>query len=186
MLNVESNENEPAEPMQTEEDDNEPPSKKRRKKRHESVSKSYGSKKNDDEQRKMQQQRSQKQPANKLGRPKLNKSVRTEHDSPLIEQHQQQPKPKKRRRQKYISIETNPIAKNPKAESAAASTATERTMNRVENVRKRENRHEFLVTWANDDTAEWISRDLMATKYAQHLIAYFERITKFKQLTTTN
>lgn len=156
-LNVESNENHGS------------LTKKRHPNQRENVSTSIGSKEN------VQQQ----QPSKKRGRPKLNKNDRTEHDSimetvqQLVEQHQQ---PKKRRQKNDLS------AANDNAEGDASA---ERIINRVVNMRKRKNHHEYLVTWTTDNNAaEWIGRDIMITKYAQHLIAYFERITQFKQLTT--
>lgn len=172
MLDVDSNE-----PQQDDEHDDVDSSMKRQTTRRLSVPTSDGSKEND-EQHSMPQK-----PANKRGRPKVNKNVRTEPDSPLAEQHQQQSK--KRRRQKSNTNDpTDPTANSPTA--TATTAATERTIKRIESMRKRDNRHEFLATWTNDDTAEWISRDLMTTKYPQHLIAYFESIIHFNQLTTTN
>lgn len=47
-------------------------------------------------------------------------------------------------------------------------------------LRKRANRHEYLVKWKDSDDEEWIDRDVMITKHSASAIAYFETITKFK------
>lgn len=72
------------------------------------------------------------------------------------------------------------------AAAPAVVTIAERTIDRVQKMRKRENRHEYLVLWTTDNDAEWIDRDIMITKYAQHLIAYFEQITQFNQQSKTS
>lgn len=56
----------------------------------------------------------------------------------------------------------------------------ERIVDRVLKLRKRSNRHEYLVKWENSADDEWIDRDVMITKYSQSVIAYFESIINFK------
>ncbi|XP_031616855.1 heterochromatin protein 1-like [Contarinia nasturtii] len=58
-------------------------------------------------------------------------------------------------------------------------------VDRVENLRKRNNKHEYLVKWKSSDQddeqqEEWISRDTMIANHAKSVIAFFERITSFK------
>lgn len=130
------------------------------------------------------------QPSKKLGRSKLNKNVRTEHDSTMEMVQPPQQQPKKRHRRTAVPAKTdqkeNDLGAADSGVADADATASDRTINRVESMRKRDNRHEFLVTWTTGDSAaEWIARDIMATKYPQHLIAYFERITQFTLTTST-
>lgn len=141
----------------------------------------------------------QQRPPNRRGRKKMIAKVRTEQDSmveteqqqPLNEQQQeQQPQQSEKRRQRKSNADV--ADKEKSGLDAAATTAAvanvataddQRTIEHVEKMRKRNNRHEYLVTWTTGDNAEWIGRDIMITKYAPHLIAYFERITQFDQLT---
>lgn len=90
-------------------------------------------------------------------------------DTPLIDPKQQQPI----KRRRHQTSDTTDI-------DATASTSTEVTIDRIQNMRKRNNRHEYLVTWTTGND-EWIGRDLMTTKYPQQLIAYFQSILHFKQ-----
>lgn len=56
----------------------------------------------------------------------------------------------------------------------------ERQVDQVKMLRKRANRHEYLVKWKDSDDEEWIDRDVMITKHSASAIAYFETIIKFK------
>lgn len=49
----------------------------------------------------------------------------------------------------------------------------------VKNLRKRNNKHEYLVKWQNNEE-EWIDRNTMITKHPQNVIAFFEQILSFK------
>lgn len=189
-FDAESNENEPAVsvPVQKERRTNEnghdePSPKRRRPNRRESVPKPKSNEPKENEEQ-------QQQPTKKRGRPKLNKNVRTEHDSlmetepqqPMIEQEKPKKQPKKGRQQNSIPAKTDEEKSGLDVAVAAAVASVDaiadRTISRVENMRKRNNCHEYLIRWTTGDNAEWIGRDIMIAKYAPHLIAFFERITQ--------
>lgn len=165
-------------------------SKKRRSNHRESAPKPNQPKTNDEQQEK-------KQPAKKRGRPRVNENVRTEQGSTMATEQKQAPieqqQPKKRRQtRKSVPAKTDEEqsgsdddADAGAAVGAAAAAAAdvnpiaECTIVQVEKMRKRNNRHEYLVT-TTDGNAKWIGREIMITEYAQDLIAFFERITRFQ------
>lgn len=73
-------------------------------------------------------------------------------------------------KRKIARIDTNVVAPTSTAETAPKA----KQMEKVINVRKRKNQHEYLVQWKNNKKAEWISRDIAVTNYPQYVIAYFQ------------
>lgn len=45
---------------------------------------------------------------------------------------------------------------------------------KVTNIRKRENQHEYLVKWKNRDEQQWMPRDIMITEHPQSVIDFFQ------------
>lgn len=84
-----------------------------------------------------------------------------------------------------------PVGKKQQQQNDAMSTPikpsnAERQIDRVTLVRKRANRHEYLVKWKNVDEEEWIDRDNMIPEHSSSVIAYFESITKFDKQNETD
>lgn len=90
-----------------------------------------------------------------------------------------EPTPKRVRRTPTRFLDSITIETRTKSKSQQTRDVS-REVDRVENLRKHKDRHEYLVKWKNGDNVEWIGRDIMITKYPQTVIAFFERITTFK------
>ncbi|XP_055317348.1 heterochromatin protein 1-like [Sitodiplosis mosellana] len=98
--------------------------------------------------------------------------------------------PTKKRMRKSVPQSASPVANSPKTRKTSKpplKTVTNKKeeeetkeMDRIQSLRKREGRHEYLVKWKNSDEEEWIGRDVMVTKYAENVIAFFQSIVVFK------
>lgn len=92
---------------------------------------------------------------------------------------------RKSKRVRNIGLSTvlQPIPNAPKTRQAAKTSQTNenhREVDRVENLRKRKDRLEFLVKWKNSDDEEWIAKDIIINEHPQSVIAFFQTIIRFK------
>lgn len=80
---------------------------------------------------------------------------------------------------KPIVVENIPMTR--KRSKTPQKNDENREVDRIQQLRKRTGRHEYLVKWKNsDDDPEWIGRDIMTSKYPESVIAFFQSIIVFK------
>lgn len=93
---------------------------------------------------------------------------------------QEQPKSKRRRNDGSQSTSTAIPGKEIPTQSGRENAQKTPTQNRevesVVHLRKRKNKHEYLVKWKNSDKKQWIERDIMIAKHPQSVIAYLQTI----------
>lgn len=80
---------------------------------------------------------------------------------------------------KPIVVENIPMTR--KQSKTPLKNDENREVDHIQRLRKRTGRHEYLVKWKNsDDDPEWVGRDIMASKYPESVIAFFQSIIVFK------
>lgn len=96
---------------------------------------------------------------------------------------QEQPKPKRRRNDESQSMSTSISGSEIPMRSDKITQKTEnqnREVESVEHLRKRKNKHEYLVKWKDADKKQWIERDIMIAEHPQSVIAYLQTLIDFR------
>lgn len=81
--------------------------------------------------------------------------------------------------QKRMALVINNIRTPAPTQTRKKSTKPQKQIERVENVRKRNNQHEYLVKWQKNETPEWIDRDLVVDQYPEQVIDYYQGVLTF-------